>query len=77
MELLAEMQQKGLAPNSITYSASVSAFEKAQQPHQAMELLDEMLQKGRAPNALTTAWQSVHAGSQAASQGLVLLAEMQ
>ena len=50
MELLAEMQRKDLAPNSIPYRAAVSACEKAKQPHEAVELIAEMLQKGPAPN---------------------------
>ena len=52
MELLAEKQQKGLAPNSITYSASICAGEKAKQQHKAMELLDVMQQEGLAPNSI-------------------------
>ena len=31
--LLAELQQEGLAPNSITFSTALSACEKLEQPH--------------------------------------------
>ena len=33
MMLLAELQQEGLAPNSITYITVISACEKGEQPH--------------------------------------------
>ena len=52
MGLLADMQQKGLAPNSITYRAAISACEKAKQPHKVMVLVAGMRQKGLAPYAV-------------------------
>ena len=53
MELLAEVQQKGLAPNAITYQKAIRACEMAKQPHKAMEFLFEMQQKGLVPNAIS------------------------
>ena len=53
LELLAEVQQKGLAPNAITYSTAISACGKAKQPRKAMELLAKMQQEGLASDAIT------------------------
>ena len=46
MELLAEIQQRGLDPNTITYSIAISAYEEAKQPDKVLELLAGMLQRG-------------------------------
>ena len=42
MELLAEVQLRGLATNTLTYSGAISACGKVQQPHEAMEFLAEV-----------------------------------
>ena len=46
MGLLAELQQKGLAPFSYARSAAVSACVKDKQPHTAVVLIAEVQQKG-------------------------------
>ena len=53
MELLAEVQQKGLASKAITYNTAISAWEKAKQRRKAMELLAEMRLESLAPIAIT------------------------
>ena len=53
MELLAEMQQLGLAPNSIPYGAVVIARVKDKLPLKTIEFLAEIRQQGLAPNAIT------------------------
>ena len=47
------MQQKGLAPNSVSSGVAISGCEKDQQFHKVMEFLPERQQKGLAPNAIT------------------------
>ena len=42
IELLAEVQQRCLATNALTYSGAISACGKVQQPHEAMEFLAEV-----------------------------------
>ena len=42
LELVEEMQQKGLEPDVITYNAAISACEKAKQIEQALELLEDI-----------------------------------
>ena len=69
MELLAEMQQKGLAPNAITYSAAIGACEKAKQSHKAMELRAVMQQKGLALHAIIYGEATGYVEGQAASRG--------
>merc|ERR1711964_828481 len=39
------MQQKGLEPSVITYTAAISACENGKHPEKALELLGEMQQK--------------------------------
>ena len=56
------MRQKGLEPNVVTYSAAVSACEKAKQPEKVVGLLEEMWQEGQHSH------QCMREG-QAASQG--------
>ena len=60
MELLAEMQLKGLKPSAVTYSTTISAGNKARQPHKAKELLAEIQQEGLAVNAITFSAASVY-----------------
>ena len=47
------MQQQGIAPNIITYSALISACEKGKQPERALEIFDKMQQQGIVPNIIT------------------------
>ena len=47
MELLAEMQQRGLEPNAITYGVAISAYEEAKQPDKVLELLAGTVQRGQ------------------------------
>ena len=43
LELLSEMQGRGVPPNTVTYNAAISACEKGKEPGKALELLAEML----------------------------------
>ena len=61
LELLAEMQGRGLDPNVITFSAAISACEKGQQPERALELLAEMQGRAGPQRDPITALQSAHA----------------
>jgi len=42
------MQQQGLVPNAITYTAPIAASEKGKTPDRALELFDIMRQQGLA-----------------------------
>ena len=42
LQLLQEMQYKGVVPDVISYKAAISACEKVQQPQLALQLLQEM-----------------------------------
>ena len=53
LNLLAEMQDQGLEPNVITYSAAISTCEKGSQWQQALELLAEMQAQGLEPDVIT------------------------
>ena len=53
MEVFKAMQQQGVAPDVITYSALISACEKGKQPEQAMEVFKAMQQQGVVPNVIT------------------------
>ena len=44
LEAFREMQQQGIVPNVITYSALISACEKAKQPERALKIFDTMQQ---------------------------------
>ena len=44
------MRQKGLEPDVTTYTAAISASDKAKQSEEAFRLLEEMRQKGLQPN---------------------------
>ena len=52
LQLSDEMQQQGLQPNVITYSAVVSACGKCEIPERALQLFDEMQQQGLEPNVI-------------------------
>ena len=47
------MQQQGVMPNVITYSALISACEKGKQPEQALGLLQEMVDQLLTPNVVS------------------------
>merc|ERR1712070_390335 len=51
--LFQEMQDKKIAPDTITYNASISACEKGGQWQKALTLLQEMQDKKIAPNTIT------------------------
>ena len=53
VELLAEIQQRGLEPNAITYGAAISAYEEARQPDKELELLAGIQQGGLEPDVIT------------------------
>jgi pentatricopeptide repeat domain-containing protein 1 len=53
LQLLEEMQAKGVEPNVFTYNATTSACEKGGQWEKALQLLEEMQAKGLEPNAIT------------------------
>jgi pentatricopeptide repeat domain-containing protein 1 len=53
LQLLEEMQAKGVEPNVITYNATISACEKARNWAKALQLLEEMQAKGVEPNVIT------------------------
>jgi pentatricopeptide repeat domain-containing protein 1 len=72
------MQQSGLGPNVITYSAAISVCEKGQQWQQAVGSLTVMHQSGLLPNVNTysAAISACEKGEQW-QQALVLLVLMQ
>ena len=47
------MQQEGLMPDVIAYSALISACEGAQSPKRAFQVFDGMQQQGLMPNVIT------------------------
>ena len=47
------MKQRGIVPNVITYSALISALQKAKRPAQALKIFEEMQQHGIVPNVIT------------------------
>ena len=47
------MQQQGVVPDAITYSAWISACEKSTWPDQAMEIFAAMEKQSVEPNAIT------------------------
>merc|ERR1712226_1283361 len=47
------MQRRGLQPDVITYSALISACEKACEPEKALELFVEMQRRGLQPDVIT------------------------
>ena len=49
VELLAEMQQRGLELNAIPCSAAISAYEEAKRPDKALELLAGLQRRGLGP----------------------------
>ena len=49
LELLENMQRKGLEPDMITCNAAISACEKGKQLDKALELLEDMHGKGLEP----------------------------
>ena len=51
--LFAEMLEKILEPDVITYSASISACEKTKLSDKALELLEDMSQVGLEPSMIT------------------------
>merc|ERR1712107_455006 len=53
LQLLNQMQHRGLLPDVITYNAAISACEKGQQPQQALQLLDQMQHRGLLPDIIT------------------------
>jgi len=53
LELLAEMQAQGLEPDVITYSAAISACEKAEQWERALVLLTTIPQSNLEPSAIS------------------------
>ena len=53
MELLAEMQQRGLELNAIPCSTAISAYEEAKQPDKALELLAATQQMSMEPDVVT------------------------
>ena len=53
MELLAEIRQRGLEPNAITYGAAISVYEEARQPDKELELLAGIQQGGLEPDVIT------------------------
>ena len=52
LQLLQELQLRGLQPNVITYSAAISACEKGQKPQQALQLLQELQLRGLLPDVI-------------------------
>ena len=46
------MVEQGVVPNTITYSALISACEKGKQPEQALEVSAVMEQQGVVPDIL-------------------------
>ena len=53
LDLFAEMLEKILEPDVITYSASISACEKTKLSDKALELLEDMWQEGLEPSMIT------------------------
>ena len=53
MQLFAEMQQKGLQPDLITYSTVISACGNGGDAERALQLFVEMQQKGLQPDVIT------------------------
>ena len=47
------MEQQGVVPNAITYSALISACENGKLPEQAVKAFEAMEQQGVMPNAIT------------------------
>ena len=60
------MQEAGVQPNVITYSAVISAFEKGGQWQQALSLFDHMTQEDVQPDVIcfNAALSSLEKGSQ-------------
>ena len=52
-QLLKEMETKNLAPDVISYSATISACEKGTKPERAGQLLDVMQYQVVAPGVIT------------------------
>merc|ERR1712211_63662 len=50
---MGEMHKQSLEPNTITYSAAISACEKGQLPERALELLADMHKQSLEPNSIT------------------------
>merc|ERR1712146_613455 len=53
LRLLDEMKKNNIAPDTITYSAAISACEKGGQSQEALRLLDEMKKNNIPPNTIT------------------------
>jgi pentatricopeptide repeat protein len=71
------MATVGVAPNTISYSAAISACEKGMQWKEALRLLRDMASKGVQPNTISysaaiSACETCHKWK----EGLILLAEM-
>ena len=47
------MQRHCVVPNTIMYSALISAYEKGKQPGRALELFESMQRQGVTPDAST------------------------
>merc|ERR1712064_81927 len=78
LQLLDEMQGRGIAPNAITYNTAISACEKAQQTTRVLQLFDEMQVGGIAPDMITyNAVMSACEKAQQTGRALQLLDEMQ
>jgi pentatricopeptide repeat domain-containing protein 1 len=53
MQLLEEVQAKGIPANTITYNAAISAYEKGGQWQRALQLMKDMQAKGIPANTIT------------------------
>lgn len=51
--LLKEMRGRGIVPNVITYSAAISACEKAGRWQEAVRIMEDMIAEGVTPNFIT------------------------
>ena len=78
LELLTEMQTRGLKPDVITFNAAISACERGGQWEHALELLTEMQTQGVTPDVITfgSAISACEQGGQW-ERALSLLKEMQ
>ena len=78
LELLTEMQTRGLKPDVITFNAAISACERGGQWEHALELLTEMQTQGVTPDVITfgSAISACEQGGQW-ERALSLLTEMQ